>query len=285
MTNWTVTVTGATGKTGRHVIDQATERGWQVRAAARRPLGGSWAHLDWDDAATWHPAFAGSDAAYVIIPFNHPGAAERTPDVLRAAAEAGAGRIVLLSSLDAGHAPDDSPLRVAERTLSELPVKYAIVRPTWFLDNFTHGSFATMTKEGHLRLPAGEGRIPQIDTRDVAALAVAALAEDGPEGILPATGPEAIDHHRIAEALGEVAGRKIIYTSVSTDEFVTSLMKRGFSAEYGEFLAEALLDVDAGRLLVPVENTVQEVLGRPAYSVEDFARHHAARIIEQASAE
>lgn len=273
----TVTVTGATGKTGRHVVEQASAAGWRVRRATRRaPEQGDWVALDWDDEGTWGPAFAGSDAAYVLIPFNHPGAAERTPALLRAAADAGVRKIVLLSSLDAEDAPGDSPLVMSERTLADLPVRSAVVRPTWFFDNFSQGSFAGMVRDGVLRLPSGDGKIPFIDIRDIAALAVAALDPDGPEGILPATGPEAIDHAEVAAALGAVAGRPIRYESVTGEEFVRLLMGRGFSREYGEFLAGALNDVATGRLKIPVFDTVERVTGRRPYDVNEFAQANAA---------
>jgi uncharacterized protein YbjT (DUF2867 family) len=279
-----VTVTGATGKTGRHVAEQARAAGWRVRRAARRaPDQGEWTFLDWDDEATWRPAFAGSAAAYVLIPFNHPGAAERTPGLLRAAADAGVGKIVLLSSLDAEQAPDDSPLRVCERTLAELQVRSAVVRPTWFFDNFSQGSFAGMAREGVLRLPAGAGRIPFIDIRDIAALAVAALDPEGPEGMLPATGPEAIGHDEVAAALSAVAGRSVRYEPVTGEEFVQLLMGRGFGREYGEFLAAALDDVATGRLEIPVFDTVERVTGRRPYNVTEFAQANAALIKAAAS--
>lgn len=277
MQDYAVTVTGATGKTGREVVAQALVRGWRVRAAARRrPAAGEWVRLDWDDETTWRPAFAGSDAAYVLIPFNHPAGPARTPALLQAAAAAGVGRVVLLTSWDSQHAPADSPLRVAEATLTALPVRAAVLRPTWFLDNFTTGSFATMTAEGRLRLPAGDGRVPFIDARDVAAVAVAALADNGPEGSLHLTGPEALDHHEVAAALGRALNRPVRYESVGADEFVALLAACGFAEDYGRFLADALTDVAAGRLQIGVTDTVERAVGRPPYTVDEFAAHHAA---------
>lgn len=277
MNGYAVTVTGATGKTGRHVVEQAVARGWRVRAAGRRPVAhGDWVRLDWDDHTTWGPAFAGSDAAYVVVPFNHPGAPDRAPDLLRAAAGAGPGRIVLLSTLDIDSAPADSPLRLAEQTLGELPVRWAAVRPTWFLDNFTAGVFGAMTAGGQLRLPAGDGRIPFVHARDVAAVAVAALADGGPEGPLPVTGPEAVDHHRVAAALSRALGRPVRYTAVAAEEFVDLMTAHGFSTAYAGFLADALGDVATGRLRIPVTDTVERLTGRPADGVDDFARYVAA---------
>jgi uncharacterized protein YbjT (DUF2867 family) len=279
MSRYSVTVTGATGKTGRHVAAQAAARGWRVRTAARREPGqGEWARLDWDHEDTWRPAFSGSDAAYVVIPFNHPGAAERAPGLLAAAASAGVGRIVLLSTMDVDQAPPDSPVRLAEAALERLPVRSALVRPTWFLDNFTTGAFAAMTGAGALRLPAGDARIPFIDARDVAAVAVAALAHDGPEGPLPITGPEPVDHHQVAAALGEALGRPVRYTSVPAAEFIALMSSQRFPRAYCEFLAGALTDVASGRLRIPPTDTVERVTGRRPDGVTEFARHYSWRL-------
>ena len=274
---YTVTIVGATGKTGRRVVQEGLARGWRVRAATRRaPADGEWARFEWDDRTTWAPAFRGSDGAYLLIPFNHPGAPETTPDLIEAAAAAGVGRIVLLSSIDAGHAPEDSPLVVAERALQRLPVASAILRPTWFFDNFSDGSFAGMTRDGELRLPAGDGRIPFIDVRDVAAVAAAALAAGGAEGILPLTGPAAIDHGAVAAALAEALGRPVTYEAVGRDEFIELMVGRRFGADYAEFLADALIDVAEGRLTIPVWDTVARVCGRRAYDAQAFSRNFAA---------
>jgi uncharacterized protein YbjT (DUF2867 family) len=276
MSQYTVTVVGATGKTGRHVARYAAERGWRVRAAGRRrPEVGELTPFDWDDERTWTSSAQGSAAAYVLIPFNHPGAPERTPALLEAIAAAGVERIVLLSSLDASDAEPGSPLRQAEDTLFRLPAATAALRPTWFLDNFVHGSFAGMVEAGELRLPAGEGRIPFVDARDVAAVAVAALAKDGPTGALPITGPAALTHHEVAAALTEGLGRAVTYTPVSAGEFVDLMVARGFTADYGTFLAEALTRVATGELTIPVSDTVDRFAGRPAFSAVDFALGHS----------
>jgi uncharacterized protein YbjT (DUF2867 family) len=272
-----VTIVGATGKTGRRAVQEGLRRGWRVRAASRRePRDGEWERFEWDDRTTWAPAFRGSDAAYLLIPFNHPGAAETTPDLIQAAAHAGVRRIALLSSLDADHAAADDPLRVAEQALLDLPVTAAILRPTWFFDNFGDGSFAAMTREGELRLPAGEAKIPFIHVRDVAAAAVATLADGAPSGIFPLTGPEAIDHAQLAAALTEALGRPISYVPAERSEFIELMVGRGFGRDYADFLADALIDVAEGRLEIPVYDTVERLCGRPALDARAYARELAS---------
>ena len=50
-----------------------------------------------------------------------------------------------------------------------------------------------MVAAGESRLPAGEGRVPFADARDVAAVGVAATAAGG-----PVTGPPALTHRKVA---------------------------------------------------------------------------------------
>ena len=274
--SYTVTVAGATGKTGLHVAGAALARHWVVRAAARRrPPLGIWEPFNWDDTDTWATAFGGSDAAYLLIPFTHPGAAETTPDLIRAVAGAGVSKIVLLSSLDAADADPASPLRQAEAALQELPVRSAILRPTWFLDNFTTGSFSAMTEVGQLRLPAGEGKIPFIAARDIAEVAVACLADRGPEGIFPLTGPEAISHHQVAAALSGALGRRISYISVDRGEFIAMMTGGGFAEDYASFLADALAALADGLVSIPVNGTVEQFCGRPPLTADEFSREYA----------
>ncbi|GAA1005042.1 NmrA family protein [Acrocarpospora pleiomorpha] len=273
MTPYTVTVFGATGKTGRHVTRQAATMGWRVRTAGRSPSGhGEWVRFEWDDEDTWTLASSGSDAAYFVIPYSHPGAPEKAPRLLETIAAAGVDTIVLLSTLDAENAPDTDPSRAAELALESLPVTSAILRPTWFMDNFTAGSFAAMTDAGEIRLPAGDGRIPFVDARDVAAVAVAALRRGGPSGVLPITGPEQLSHHDVARALTQGLGRPVRYTPVEPAEFIDLMISKGFSRDYGLFLAEALSDVASGRLRIPVTDTVARTTGRAPYTIEEFAR-------------
>lgn len=274
--SYTVTVAGATGKTGRHVTAGALARHWAVRAAARRrPSLGTWEPFNWDDAGSWAKAFGGSDAAYLLVPFNHPGAAEATPDLIRAVAGAGVSRIVLLSSLDAADANPVSPLRQAEAALQDLPVRSAILRPTWFLDNFTTGSFAAMTEAGQLRLPAGDGKIPFIAAQDIAEVAVSCLAGRGPEGVFPLTGPQPVSHHQVAAALSAALGRRISYVPVNPSEFIAMMTDRGFGEDYASFLADALTALADGRVDIPVSGTVEQICGRPPLSVDEFAREYA----------
>ena len=57
----TTLVIGAGGKTGRRVTDRLIAAGHRVRPASRSGK----TRFDWGDQATWTPAVAGVDAAYI----------------------------------------------------------------------------------------------------------------------------------------------------------------------------------------------------------------------------
>jgi uncharacterized protein YbjT (DUF2867 family) len=56
-----IVVLGASGKTGRRIVERLRARELPVR------LGSRWAHppFDWEDPTTWGPALDGASAAYV----------------------------------------------------------------------------------------------------------------------------------------------------------------------------------------------------------------------------
>ena len=67
-------VIGATGKTGRRVVDRLTTAGHPVKAASRSGE----TRFDWEDPSTWAPALSRVGAAYITYypDLAFPGAAE-----------------------------------------------------------------------------------------------------------------------------------------------------------------------------------------------------------------
>src|SRR5262245_16850219 len=95
MTTRPTLVLGATGKTGRRVVQRLTARGLPVRAGSRsaRPP------FDWEDRTTWAPALNGVHAVYVAYypDVAVPGAADILGEFAKLAVDNGARRLVLLS--------------------------------------------------------------------------------------------------------------------------------------------------------------------------------------------
>jgi uncharacterized protein YbjT (DUF2867 family) len=100
----------------------------------------------------------------------------------------------------------DERLMAAERTVRKSGADWTIVRPSWFNQNFDEGVFRAAVMAGELAVPLGDLRQAFVDADDIAAVAAAALTEDGHAGqSYELTGPRALS---FAEALEIVAGRR-----------------------------------------------------------------------------
>ncbi|MDP4502336.1 Rossmann-fold NAD(P)-binding domain-containing protein [Nonomuraea turcica] len=93
-----ILVIGASGKTGRPVVEALEARGVEVRAARRAPVPAG-VLFDWADPGTWQEALRDVDALYVVGPYMYPDRPALVGDLLAAAPHA--RRVVLLSVLAA----------------------------------------------------------------------------------------------------------------------------------------------------------------------------------------
>ena len=119
-----------------------------------------------------------------------------------------------------------------------------------------------IAREGRIVASSGDGRIPFIDTRDIAAVAAAALTRPGLDGqkyIL--TGPEASSYYDIARILSDVLGRPVEYHDLSLND--------------PRDLSTLAAHQRAGGKTAMVHDTVRRILGREPPSFAEFARDHA----------
>src|SRR6188472_4535445 len=169
-----IVVLGASGKTGRRIVERLRARALPVRPGSRS------AHppFDWEDPTTWAPALDGASAAYVSYfpDLAAPGAPEAVAALARVAVEAGVDRLVLLSGRGEHEA------QRSEQELRRSGATWTVVRSSWFAQNFSEAHFRGPLLGGELALPAGEVGEPFIDADDIADVAVAALTEDGHAG-------------------------------------------------------------------------------------------------------
>lgn len=265
-----VVVTGGTGKTGRRVVRQLESAGVSVRPVSRS----SEHPFDWEDPRTWAPAVEGARAVYVAP-------AEGTmsvPAFVALARRIGVEQLVLLSArgiTTPGYYDDQEQvtrgLLLNEVAVRESGLRYTILRPGWFAQNFDEGAFRPDVDAGELALPTADGSAAFIDAEDIAAVAVAALTE--PERLhgaeLELTGPSAV---RIADAvrmIAETTGRSIAYRPVTAAEYRASIVAQGVSDRDADLATAALSPIRDGRE-GEVTSTVPDVLGRPAGTFDAF---------------
>ncbi len=204
-----VVVLGATGTTGRRVSARLRAAGHTVRAASRHGE----IRFDWADPATWDGAVRGADSLYLMAPDGQP----VEPGFVARAVAAGVRRVVLLSSRSIDVMGDER-LLAAERTVRGSGVPWTIVRADWFDQNFDEGFFRPAVLAGEVVLPLGDVRQAFVDAEDIAAVAAAALVEEGHEGrTYEVTGPSALTFAEAVSAVAAAAGRPVRYLGGDDD--------------------------------------------------------------------
>ncbi|WP_134655220.1 NmrA family NAD(P)-binding protein [Streptomyces sp. H23] len=261
----TTLVIGATGTTGSRSAAQLTAAGHRVRAASRRAVpvaGAEPVRFDWYDPATHAAALDGVDRVYLVPPVGDSDPAATMLPFLRRARTAGVRRAVLLSS---SAIPEGGPaVGTVHRALPGLFGQWAVLRPSWFMQNFTgtHAHARGIRDDGVIRTATASGRVGFVDAEDIAAVAVRALTdEQAPNTDLVLTGPEALSHDDIAAVVTEVTGRSVTHCRLSYEQ-----MRDRLAAEVPKEFAAMLAGLDraiADGAEDRVTDTVQRVTGRP----------------------
>lgn len=218
----TTLVLGATGTTGSRVTRGLLAQGHRVKAAGRRAAdvhGARGVRFDWDDRTTHEQALRGADRVYLVPPLGSAAPADVMLPFLERARASGVRRAVLLSS---SAIPAGGPaVGQVHQALPGLFDEWAVLRPSWFMQNFTgdHQHARSIREEGTIRTAAGEGRVAFVDADDIAAVAVRALTDAAaPNTDLVITGPEALSHSDVATVLSEVTGRAVVHQQLTYEQ-------------------------------------------------------------------
>ena len=278
-----ILVIGATGKTGRRLTSRLTALGHQVRAGSRTPAAPADrlepVHFDWYDHATHGPALAGVDRVHVIPPAGRLDHAPHVAVFLDVARDAGVERVVLMTARGVD-VSDEIPLRQNELALAASGLEHTILRPSWFMQNFSEGAFAP-DPAGIVAAPAGDGPTPFVDAEDIADVAVAALTGAGHAGeVYELSGPEALTWAQALELLAVHAGRPLTFVDVEPDAWVAGAAGAGLPADYAGMMAMLFAAVRDGREAA-LSDGIQRALGRGPRSVAEFAAREAA-VLRQA---
>jgi uncharacterized protein YbjT (DUF2867 family) len=279
-----ILLTGSTGSVGLALAQLLSQRGIAYRAmvrdvakAASLDLAGvEWVQGDFHDPASLHQALAGIDRVFLLAPpVEHIDRIEAT--FIDIAATCGVRHIVNLSAVGAGI---DVPHRfgqwhgLTEKYLRESSMNFTILRPNFFMQNLL--TMTAMIQQGTLYVPAGEGKAPFVDVRDIAAVAAACLTETGHAGkIYEVTGPVSIGYADIAVTLSKVLGRPINYVDVLIAAAQASMLETGMPA----WLVDALNELNTGlkeNRFGLVTDVVSAVGHKTPIDLETFVRDHMA---------
>lgn len=285
----TITVTGSTGTIGTELVRLLAAAGAPVRAVLRDFSRAqslprvAWLRADLRDEGTLEPTLAGTRQLFLLTG-NQPDFGRTQIAVIRAAERLGVEHVVKLSAL--GATPrTKSPLArehwEAEQALEETSMSWTILRPHAFMQNWLGEVAQTVRDEGAIYAAIGEGRVPFIDARDIAAVAAQVLlhpeAHAGQRYVL--TGGEAVGYGALAGALSEVLGTPVSYHALTMEEMRDWLEQQGVAPKMiDSFLALAAYQ-KAGGPTERVSESVEQVLGRAPRTIQDFARDYREHFV------
>jgi (4-alkanoyl-5-oxo-2,5-dihydrofuran-3-yl)methyl phosphate reductase len=276
-----ILVTGATGTVGREVVTQLLAAGEQVRGMTRNP---STAKLDtrvevvkgdFNAPDTLARAVDGVERVFSLTFGPQTGTHER--DLATLAKKARVRHIVKLSAMG-GDGETKNAIRKwheqGEEAIKETGIIWTVVRPGGFMSNALHWR-ETVRTQGKVFSNYGDGKLPSVHPRDIAAVAVRALTSSGHEWkTYHLTGPEALSVGEQVEILSEVLDRRIEYVPITDDVARKGMEKAGMPTLLIDALIPFAAFIRSGRA-AEVLPTVEEVTGRPALTFLDWAREHA----------
>jgi NAD(P)H dehydrogenase (quinone) len=222
-----IAVTGITGNVGSVVARHLLARKLPVRGVLRdarkaqpwAEAGCEIAIADIGDVPSMTAAFAGAEAAFVMVPpvFDpSPGFPEAlaTAATLKSAIEAaGPGRVVYLSTIGAQAAQTNllTQHTLIENDLRELSLPIAFLRPGWFMEN-SSWDVGPARERGVIPsfLQPLDKPVPMVATEDIGKSAAELLQETwNGHRVVELEGPERVTPNEIAAMFSDLLGRSV----------------------------------------------------------------------------
>jgi uncharacterized protein YbjT (DUF2867 family) len=287
-------VTGATGNTGRVVVERLLAAGQPVRAFGRnaeklRPLADKGAETmvgALDDARAVARAFQGARAAYVLIPPNFTAPSFRAYQDRVGETIAGALRemrvphAVHLSSFGADQPAGAGPvsgLHAQEKRLDALAGTQVLhLRPGSFMENLW--MFADMFRQGMLVSPLrADLPLPWIATCDIGQAAADELLQLGFSGkqVRELHGQRDLTLHEIARVVAAALGRDIRVDQAPYDAALEGLVRAGLTRDLAGLYVEMNRAMNEGRMRMLEPRSARTTTPT---SIESFVQEFAAAL-------
>lgn len=286
----TILVTGATGRVGRHVVQQLVKRGADLRVLSRNPAkadvpsGVEVVKGDLLDIDSLRTAFSGVNTLFLL---NAVTGDEFTQALitLNIARESGVDRVVYLSVINADrfvNVPHFAVKFGAERMIEQIGFSATILRPSYFIDNDLTIK-DVIINHGVYPMPIGNKGVAMVDTRDIAEVAAIELIrrEQAP-GRLPTetinlVGPDTLTGPDVAAIWSDVLGRPVAYGGDDPTAFEKNLAS--FMPKWMAYEMRLMAERFVRDGMIPENGDVArltKMLGRPLHSYRSFAMQIAA---------
>jgi len=278
-----ILVTGATGQVGSAVIEAL--RAFEdivVRAAVRDVASATEkssvdanaqpVRFDFLDHASQDAALADCDSLFLLRP---PQLTDDFGDLIARARQRGVTHIVFLS-VQGAERNRFVPHHNIEQRLMSSGVPYTLLRPAYFMQNFSSTLHDELVRRHRIFLPAGNARFTLVDVGDIARVAATVLTQPGTQHHGQAytlTSQTPLNFQHMADELTTGLGTPITYESPSPWRFYRTLRRDG--REPGLILVMLLLHMlPRFTGTPPVTNTVADLTGRAPTEFAQFVAAH-----------
>ncbi len=277
-----ILVLGATGNVGGATVRALRARGMPVRSATTRirpgdpDPGTDTVELDLFRPETFGPAVEGIGGLFLLRP---PPVSKVGPtlNALTDAALAAGVDHVVFSSVAGADTNRVVPHHRVETHLRDQAPSWTILRPGFFAQNLADAYRQDIVRDDRILLPAGGGLVAFVDTRDIGDVAAAVFADPrahrGRGYTL--TGPQAVGFDDVAAMLSRALGRPIRYEPASVLGYARHLRRQGLPL--AQLVVQTVLHTGLRRGdAETVDPTLEQLLGRPGRTLENYVREHAA---------
>jgi uncharacterized protein YbjT (DUF2867 family) len=287
-----ILVTGATGNVGSELIRELVKDKRPVRAFVRNSgcaqaialTGVQLVVGDFEKPDTFGPALDGVEQLFLLIP-SSAYVEKQQCQFVDAAKRSRVKRIVKLSQFAANEYTRGRFQRYhggVEHYIRNAKIAYTFLRPNLFMQGLLNFQ-GTIVGQGAFYLPAADSRVSVVDVRDVAAVAARLLVDSRHNGkTYSITGPAAITHAEMAEALSRATGRTIKFVDISPEAMREKLLELGMERWRADGLLEDYDHYRRGEA-AEVSSAVRDLTGKEARSFEEFARDYAERFVGKAA--
>ncbi len=269
-----IVVTGATGKLGRHVLEQLLQKvpASELAVAVRSPekaadlaaRGVSVRAADYTKPDTLPGALEGADKLLLISASEVGQRVKQHRVVVEAAKQAGVKLLAYTSILhaDRSHISLAEEHRQTEEMIRASGLPYVFLRNGWYVENYSE-NLAPALEHGALLGAAKDGLIAAATRADFAAAAVRVLTEPGHENKtyeLAADVPFTMTE--LAAEVARKSGRAVTYKDMSASEYKGVLLGAGVPEPIADMLADADVAIARGDLN-DAGGDLSRLLGRP----------------------
>lgn len=240
----TILVTGSTGNVGSQVVKQLSLLNGNIRAAVKsknragelKNTRARLVEMNFNRPETIRMAFEGVQKLFLLTPVV-PNMVEITTNLVDEAKNAKVKHIVKQSVMGADFEADVGAMRLhrqAEKIIEESRIPYTFLRANEFMQNFVNFHSPSIKSKNAFYSPREDSKVSFVDVRDIAAVAVKALTDNGSDDkhnnkTYLITGAEALSYYQAAEILSNATDKKISYVNISDEEARRAMKETGMN--------------------------------------------------------